>query len=418
MNTRIIVSVIVSLVLNIALGYYLYRKVGRLIDKLGLSGTKPLKRIALASVVLLMGLLPASVAFRQFVDPAGTLPITNALTYASSLSVIWLIGLIVVFVPVDVLYKLVQTATGLVRRLSAKPSKADAGQVQPDQKSASELDYDLSRRKFVISSTMAGFAVPSVITAYSLFNNRTDFVINEMTLDFPNLPGELRGLKIAQVSDIHSGIFMSGRKMQEITESVNSFSPNLVALTGDFVSSAKSEIVPFVNAFQNLKSTFGTFSCLGNHDEWVGNDVVSAALKEKNLGLLRNESRVLNVDGAKLNVIGMDYTSRNIDFLDSAKKSADREGFNLLLCHHPDFFSFAKEKNIDLMLAGHTHGGQITFGLAGMEFFPIDLFYKYPRGLYQEGKNGSQKLYVNLGVGFTGTPIRTVKPEIALITLR
>lgn len=418
MNTRILVSIIISLLANVALGYYLYRKINKLINKLGFIGKNRIKKTVVATIILLMGLVPASIVFRQFVDPFGTLQVTSVLTYASSLWLIWLMGLIVVFVPVDVLYNAVGAVSKFLNRAANKTEKVDVEKTSQNNKPVSDFDYDPSRRKFVISSTMAGFAVPSVITAYSLFNNRTDFVVNQMTLDFPDLPSELRGLKIAQISDIHSGVFMSERKMQEITEAVNSFSPDLTALTGDFVTSAKSEIVPFVNAFQNLKSTFGTFSCLGNHDEWAGTTIVSAALKERNLGLLRNETQVLNIDGAKLNVIGMDFTNGRIDFLEKARASADPEGFNLLLCHHPDFFTLAKEENIDLMLAGHTHGGQITFELAGIEIFPIDLFYKYPRGLYEEGVRGAQKLYVNLGVGFTGTPIRTVKPEIALITLR
>lgn len=418
MNTRLVVSLVILLTVNVGLGYYLNRKFVRLIDKLNLSNAKRIKKIGLVSVVVLMGLLPANVVFRQFFDPTGTLFVTNILSYASSLWFIWLLGLIVIFVPVEALYNLIRAARSLFSKALRKSDGVRSSKGAPVQRSASVPDYDPTRRKFVISSTMAGFAAPSVITAYSLFNNRTDYVINEMTLSFPNLPNELKGLKIAQVSDIHSGSFMSLRKMEEITESVNSFSPDLVALTGDFVSGVKSEIVPFVNAFQNLRSTYGTFSCLGNHDEWAGNEAISAALNEKRLGLLRNDARILNIDGAKLNVIGMDFTNRRTDYLEGAVKSSDPEGFNLLLCHHPDFFSFAKERKIDLMLAGHTHGGQITFDLAGVKIYPIDMFYKYPRGLYEEGKNGSQKLYVNLGIGVTGTPIRTVKPEIALITLQ
>lgn len=417
MNTRLVVSLVILLVVNVGLGYYLYRKFKRLIEKLNLSKPLHVKRAGLTVIVLLMGLLPASIVFRWFFDPTGHLAVTNALSYASSLWFIWLVGLIVIFMPVEALYNLVRGAISLFGKIAGKSGKGKSPEAEFAQQPSVSNDFDPTRRKFVISSTMAGFAAPSVITAYSLFNNRTDYVINEMALSFPNLPNELKGLKIAQVSDIHSGSFMSLRKMEEITESVNSFSPDLVTLTGDFVSGTKSEIVPFVSAFQKLHSTYGTFSCLGNHDEWAGNEPISAALNEKKLGLLRNDTRIINIDGAKLNVIGMDFTSNRADFLESAIKSADPEGFNLLLCHHPDFFTLAKQKNIDLMLAGHTHGGQITFDLAGIKIYPIDMFYKYPRGLYEEGKGGSQKLYVNLGIGVTGTPIRTVKPEIALITL-
>ncbi|MBC8041870.1 MAG: hypothetical protein IAF08_00350, partial [Rhizobacter sp.] len=166
--------------------------------------------------------------------------------------------------------------------------------------------------------------------------------------------------------------------------------------------------------FHNLKSTYGTFSCAGNHDEWLGMDLISEAMQQHDLGLLRNETKVLNIDGASLNVIGIDYTRGNEFFLTSALETSAHEGFNLLLCHHPEFFPVAKSNHIDLMLAGHTHGGQIALDVAGVSLYPIDFIYHYSRGLYEEA---GKKLYVNYGVGVTGTPIRTIEPEIVLITL-
>ncbi|MDX2128693.1 MAG: metallophosphoesterase [Chloroherpetonaceae bacterium] len=291
--------------------------------------------------------------------------------------------------------------------------------IQPTFETNETDAFSKSRRDFLLKSVPASASLffPSVITGYSLFNNRTNYNINRMTLHFPNLPAELRGLKIAQVSDIHSGVYMPQHKMEEITETVNSLSPDLVTLTGDFIAGEYSEIQPFVNGFKNLKSTYGTFSCPGNHDEWLDIKAITAAMNQKNLNLLQNEFQTLVIDGAPLHVIGMDFDSPRIKNFDEATQKLPSEGFQLLLCHHPDFFETAKKRNIDLMLAGHTHGGQLALDFPGLEIYPIDLFYKYPRGLYEEIHHKSQKLYVNLGIGITGTPLRTVQAEVALITL-
>lgn len=393
-------------VLSLVAGVYVYSKLLKLIAAFKFKNAKPIQIAAAILVGALMTTPSLTLFLRSEMDlrEHGAM---YALFTLSSLWFIWVIGLIAFFVPLDLL----ALARTFVGRLVKKPEPVGA-----------EETVDLSRREFLskaasVAPLAMGFGFPSVITAYSVVNNRSDYVINSIALRFPNLPNELRGLTIAQISDIHSGAYMPRRKMEEIAEVINAQSPDLVALTGDFVSSYVEEIEPLAKAFRGLKSTFGVYSCAGNHDEWAGIAPIEAAMNAHHLNLLRNRARVLNIDGATLNVIGMDYGREKKHYLERALQSANKDGFNLLLCHHPDFFVHAKRYGIDLMLAGHTHGGQIALDFGGIEFYPIDLFYKYPRGLYEEGENKSQKLYVNLGVGVTATPLRTVQAEIALITL-
>ncbi len=395
------------LILSLLVGVYVYSKLLKLIATLNLKHQKPIKIFAAVLVCTLMA-TPALTMFLRHGADLREYGFMYALFTLSSIWFIWVFVMVVVFVPLDVIRA--------IKKFFQRWIKQTELVGEPD----TAVDY--SRRDFLsktasLAPLAVGFGFPSVITAYSVLNNRSDYIINSMTLRFPNLPNELRGLKLAHLSDIHSGLYMPQRKMEEITEVVNAQSPDLVVLTGDFVSSFKEEIEPFANAFQGLKSTFGTFSCAGNHDEWAGISAIESALSEKKLNLLRNRTEVLTIDGARLNVIGMDFTREKKHYLERALKSADKDGFNLLLCHHPDFFLHAKPMGIDLMLAGHTHGGQIALEFAGMEFYPIDLFYKYPRGLYEEGNHHAQKLYVNLGIGITATPLRTVQAEVALITL-
>ncbi|MBC8044911.1 MAG: metallophosphoesterase, partial [Rhizobacter sp.] len=358
-------GVLSFILLNLAIGYYITRKTAKFIDKVSVKRQKFFKRASALLITLSMLLFPASFIARNLQADAW---LTVILFYASSLWFVWMMSMLIVFIPADVVNQFYHAAKWMVSKRRRKSASAAASEATLQQTSQTET-FNPSRRNFLIGATAVGFAVPNIITAYSLFNNRMDYRINRMTMHFPNLPAELRGLKIAQVSDIHSGIYMSQRQMEGITEAVNAMQPDLITLTGDFVAGAKSEVAPFVQGFHNLKSTYGTFSCAGNHDEWLGMDLISEAMQQHDLGLLRNETKVLNIDGASLNVIGIDYTRGNESFLTSALESSAHEGFNLLLCHHPEFFPVAKSNHIDLMLAGHTHGGQIALDVAGVSVY-------------------------------------------------
>jgi uncharacterized protein len=413
--------VIIAL-LNLLVGYYLYRKTVALFVHYKFKRLAVWKSLSAITMAVLM-MMPALALLTRRFDNLREEDITYAMFTLASMWFIWVLvalSLFLLFDAVKYYQQFVQRLRDFFRRkpvISAE-SFSTPQVVTDDQKPL------LTRRKFLTLATsgatplLTGFAAPSLITAYSVFNNRTNYIVNEMTLSFPNLPSELRGLKIAQVSDIHSGLYMPQRKMEEIAETVNSFHPDVITLTGDFVSSFTDEIDPFAKGFANLKSTYGTFACSGNHDEWTDIEVITEVMQKHGQNILRNQTETIRIGAATLNIIGMDYTHTGTWMLDKAMKTAEPEGFNLLLCHHPDFFTYAKDYGIDLMLAGHTHGGQIALDFGGFEFYPIDLFYKYPRGLFEEGNAlKAQKLYVNLGIGITATPLRTVQPEIAIITL-
>ncbi|MCS7012624.1 MAG: metallophosphoesterase [Chloroherpetonaceae bacterium] len=426
-----ILNLLLYIGLHLTVGFYLFRKVSQLLSGFDIKDRQRVRKWAGWTVASLMSLPTLGFALNRIEELRGSL-LNNTIFLIGSAWILWVMIALVLLVPADVLMWLLRrlyavwqyilsyarlrrpaesTAPALLRvedaPLATLPAEDDVVTVVMPQ---------LSRRAFLrqVAPLALGFAAPSVITGYSLLNNRTEFIINRMTLRFPDLPLELQGLKIAHLSDIHSGIYMPERKMEEIAEAVNALQPDLVAMTGDFIMSHRDEIEPFVRAFVRLRSTFGTFACAGNHDEWVGLEHFEEAMRQHRQRLLRNETAVLCIDGVQLNVIGVDFARSNPHLLKEALKTAHPEGFKLLLCHYPDYFTTAKQAGVDLMLAGHTHGGQIALDLGGISLYPIDLFYKYPRGLYEEGK---QKLYVNLGVGFSATPIRTVQPEIALITL-
>ena len=245
-----------------------------------------------------------------------------------------------------------------------------------------------------------------------------DYRITRIPLSFRNLPGGLQGLTIAQVSDVHSGIYMTKDHMMEIVELTNALHAQLVVLTGDHVDSSDIQIPSVRDAMKRLKSEYGIYGCLGNHDHFATAEKVSAALQQVGIVMLDNANRALRINGETLSMIGVDdagYGRSNFARLDEAVKGVDPETFRILLSHRPEFFPHATTAGIDLTLAGHTHGGQIGIEFWGINLNPAYLFTKYVRGLYEE--NGKQ-MYVNVGVGMVGVPIRIVRPEITLITLQ
>lgn len=275
-----------------------------------------------------------------------------------------------------------------------------------------------SRRRFLQLSGATVLGVTFSTPLVSSIASARDYRVTRIPIAFPNLPAGLDGLTIAQLSDVHSGIYMLPDHMKEIVELTNSLHANVVALTGDHVDSSDLQIPSMRDAMKMLKSDYGIYGCLGNHDHFATASRVSGALQDVGVEMLDNAHRELVINGETFSILGVDdagFGSSNFARLDKAMDGVDPETFKILLSHRPEFFSHAKMAGIDLTLAGHTHGGQVGIEFWGINLNPAYLVTKYVRGLFKE--EGKQ-LYVNVGVGMVGVPIRIVRPEITLITLR
>jgi predicted MPP superfamily phosphohydrolase len=210
---------------------------------------------------------------------------------------------------------------------------------------------------------------------------------------------------------------MTEGDMRQIFEIVNSLHPQLTLLTGDQVDNADSQIPPLHRALEVLKAEYGVFGVLGNHDHYANAERVAAAMRDRSVTVLSNEHRTLNVNGERLSLVGIDDAgngARNFADIDAATENLSPEGFRIFLSHRPDTFATARAHGMHLSLAGHTHGGQVGIEIGGIKINPVYLIHKYARGLYQEG---GKYLYVNVGVGMVGVPIRLVRPEIAFFSL-
>ncbi|RYY62855.1 MAG: metallophosphoesterase [Chitinophagaceae bacterium] len=267
------------------------------------------------------------------------------------------------------------------------------------------------------------------------FGNKYKYQVKRVPLTYPNLPASFRGLKIIQLSDIHSGSFTNKEAVLKGVQTVLGLKPDLILFTGDLVNDSADEMVEYMDVFSQLKAPMGVYSSLGNHDygdykQWDSPEekiANLARLKEvhKELGwrLLVNEHVALEKGGEKIALIGIENWSAKSNFPkygDMAKAYAGSESypFKILMSHDPSHWDaqvLTSYKDVDLMLAGHTHGMQFGIEVPGFKWSPVQYMYKQWAGLYEQA---NQKLYVNRGYGFIGYPGRVgILPEITLIEL-
>ena len=275
----------------------------------------------------------------------------------------------------------------------------------------------ISRRDFIKTTGTVMTVAPFGITVIASAATAHDYQITRKTLYYPDLPSGLEGFRIAQLSDIHSGIYMTETQMRDIFNLTNEEHPHLIAITGDFVDNSVSEIPALKRALTELKAEYGIFGCLGNHDHYASAVTVSSAMQEQGIHMLTNSHETLTINGETVSLFGVDdheSGTSNQYRIQQATANMPEYGFRVLLSHRPDLFDDARSNNIHLTLAGHTHGGQIGFDFLGVPLYPIHLFHDYAKGLYDFGVH---KAYVNVGIGMVGVPVRLVKPELSVLEL-
>ena len=270
------------------------------------------------------------------------------------------------------------------------------------------------RRSFAI---IAGSA--AVGATYELYRS-SSFEQPVISLQIPNLPESFHGYSIGFISDVHSGIFMSGERMRSYAESVNALGTDIIVVTGDFVNLHLDEVYPLREAFSVLHATDGVYGVLGNHDYYTRRvDEVAAEIEKSGISLLRNRSLELRKRGDSLLLAGVDDTGNAVTAGQAFRKVAAerREGIpSVLLCHRPYFFPDAAATGFDLVLSGHTHGGQVVLGEIGRDILaPARIVSRYVSGLYTEG---ASQMYINRGLGTVSIPIRfNCPPEITKVVL-
>ncbi|OQY21959.1 MAG: hypothetical protein B6I35_07100 [Anaerolineaceae bacterium 4572_32.2] len=273
-------------------------------------------------------------------------------------------------------------------------------------------------------------ALLAAIVAYA-FIEPGRLVVRRVDALIPGLPPSLDGIKIGQLSDLHRGPMMPRSRVERAVALLAAESPDMVALTGDFVSYWPGYAAEYTETLAPLCPRLGIFACTGNHEHWTDPDVVTTALREAGVMVLRNQHQLVAAGGATLCIIGIDDVVASnppfhhidpADDLSTALAGSPPSGvFRLLLAHNPDFVMesvFTREtarRPIHLVLSGHTHGGQVRLPLLGAPHIPSQHRQLFGGGLVRAA---GTLVYVSRGAG-SSWPMRfNCPPEVNIITLR
>lgn len=252
-----------------------------------------------------------------------------------------------------------------------------------------------------------------------LYRERFTVAVTRYRIPIARLPREFDGFTILQLSDLHDKEFGSGGS--ELLDLLVGETFHMVALTGDLVLGPKYRLTPALDLVDALRG-IPVFSVSGNHDwgesgrDWGLGERIKRELSSTGAQVLTNEAVPLERDGSRIWVVGVDDPVTGKDRLERALSVVPKEDPILLLAHSPQLFPHAVQHGVALLLAGHTHGGQIRFPLVGAPFVPrMGFFPRFDYGWYQ---SGSTSMVVNGGLGESWLPVRlNIRPEVTLITV-
>lgn len=348
---------------------------------------------------------------------ARTWPAAIRLYLGSSLFILFLAKFIITwFLLIDDIVRLGRWATSFFGESAGQP-------------------HDSTRLKFLSQLGILAAGIPLAAMLHGMIRNAYNYQIKRVKIKIPNLPTAFQGTTIAQISDIHSGSFIKKEPLVKAVKLINDLKSDFVFFTGDLVNNLASEAKDYVDIFGKIKAKEGVFSVTGNHDYGDYSRWENKADKEQNFedfkevhksmgwNLLLNDHQVIEKDGEKLAIIGVENWSANPRFrrygdLKKAYQGCEDCSVKLLLSHDPSHWRAEVLKaypDINAMFSGHTHGFQFGINLPFFKWSPIKYAYDEWIGLYKEGH---QHLYVNPGFGYVGYPGRVgFLPEITVFEL-
>lgn len=252
----------------------------------------------------------------------------------------------------------------------------------------------------------------SVIARYALAEANT-LTVETIQIRLNRLPKNLDGFRIVHLSDIHHSPFTDLEHITRAVRVANELEPDMFVLTGDFVSHEPEYIKPMAEVMGTLKAEFGTYACLGNHDHWTDARLVTDSLRGNNIKVLINEGFRFQARGAAFWLCGVDDYMAGTTDLRAALRGSFPDEMKLLLAHNPKTLYRAARASIDLMLSGHTHGGQVKLRDDEKRILPRR---KFASGLYRRKET---QVYITRGIGTVVLPVRFgCPPEVSLLELR
>ena len=298
-----------------------------------------------------------------------------------------------------------------------------------------KLEMPKLSSRSVLGLLAAAAALAAAIAAYAYFVEPQRLVIDRQELPVRGLDARLEGLKIVAIADIHAGSNgADAQKLRRVVEETNQQEADIVVLLGDYISEDRNSPSGFavpvpliVEELAGMRAKYGVFAVMGNHDAGAATEQLTRGFQSVGYQVLNGKLAVLNINGAKLRLLGTkDHQQITIwkNFSDENKAllaSTEGQGDVIILQHSPDILPIITgnleiSKDLRLMIAGHTHGGQVWFPVIGAPIVPSSYGQKYAAGHI---KDALIDIFVTTGVGTNILPFRfMVPPEIAVLTLR
>ncbi len=292
----------------------------------------------------------------------------------------------------------------------------------------------VDRLDFMRKLSLVATAVPLSVMSFGIVSGAHDYRIRRRKISLPNLPDSFDGVRIAQLSDIHSGSFFNKTAVKGGVDMLLREKPDMVFFTGDLVNNESDEFDEYFDVFKKVQAPLGVYSILGNHDYgdyryWPSNwkkqqnlEKLVAAQKQMGWDILLNENRSIKVNNEEIGIIGVENwgAGRFAKYgdLKRAYEGMEHLPVKLLLSHDPSHWDAQVRPDfpdIDVTFSGHTHGFQFGIEMGDFKWSPSQYIYKQWADLYQEG---NQYIYVNRGFGYLGFPGRIgILPEITILEL-
>jgi len=239
-------------------------------------------------------------------------------------------------------------------------------------------------------------------------------VIERQEIQLRRLPKDLDGFRIVHLSDFHYGPLTNSKHLERAVEAANDLHPDLVALTGDYISHDRAYAAPCAEVVGRLRARYGVYAVLGNHDHWTDAALIADLFRAEGIRVLINEGMRVDLSGESFWLAGVNDTMVGLEDLSLSLAGSREDEMKLLLAHNPIILRRAARARVDLVLSGHTHGGQVT--LRAEKNRSGRPRRRLLRGL---GRRGQTQIYVTRGLGTVVLPIRYgCPPEISLLELR